>query len=80
MNGIQLYPNPAINFATISFETAFTGSVKLFDVTGKSVVSRSLLNVSGEVNLDVSALSRGLYIISFENESGERNATKIILK
>lgn len=80
MNGIQLYPNPANNFATLSFETAFSGTVTLFDVTGKAVVRRSLLNVSGEHNLNVSELSRGMYIISLENESGERNATKLILK
>ncbi|MFO7669250.1 MAG: sugar-binding protein [Bacteroidales bacterium] len=80
MNGIKLYPNPARNFATISFKSAFTGSVTVIDVTGKVVVTRNLQSVSGEVNLDVSELSRGLYVVSFENESGERNATKLILK
>ena len=80
MNGIKLYPNPARSFTIISFESDFSGSVTVFDVSGKAVVERSLQNVSGEVNLNLSALSRGLYVISFENESGERNAAKLILK
>ena len=80
MNRIKLYPNPARNVATVSFRSAFNGSVTVIDVTGKIVVTRNLQSVSGEVDLDVSELSRGLYIVSFENESGERNATKLILK
>jgi hypothetical protein len=80
MNGIRFFPNPAESFATISFESAFTGSVTVIDVTGKTVLARNLQRVSGELTLDVSEFSRGLYIISFENESGERGATKLILK
>ena len=80
LNGIKLYPNPTQSFTTISFEADFSGSVQLFDVTGKAVMERNLQKVSGEIILDVSELSRGLYVISFENESGLRSASKLLLK
>lgn len=80
LDGVQLYPNPAINVATLNFESAFSGTVNLFDVTGKAVLKRNLQNVSGEMILDVSSYSKGLYILSIENESGKVSASKLILK
>lgn len=77
---IRLFPNPANTIATVRLSREFNGTVTLNDVTGKAVIQRTIQHFTGDITLDVSKLSKGLYIVTFESLSGERSANKLIIK
>lgn len=77
-----LYPNPSTNGrVNIHFNNT---SSKVFttitDLSGKRVFAENFYNQGDQIQqLDVSALKKGLYIISIENESS-RMSKKLIIK
>lgn len=63
---VSVYPNPANNVLNISIDTSLeVKSATLFDVLGKNTGVQS---VNG--SMDVSNLSKGVYILSIETTSG----------
>ncbi len=68
-----LYPNPVANTVTIETKTG-SGNYQLHDVTGKLLLSGTL-NAT-RFNLDVSALSKGVYFLSLQTIKG-RTTRKI---
>lgn len=71
---ISIYPNPANNMVTIQSDGKPT-QVSLYDLTGRQVISTQMRGVKN--NLDVSALSQGMYVIQFQ-ESEKFYQTKFI--
>ncbi|MFC6223264.1 CotH kinase family protein [Hymenobacter artigasi] len=62
-NGIRFYPNPASDYLTI--DSGGSGcTVSIRNLQGKEVLLTGLLN--GQNKLDISQLSKGLYIIKIE--------------
>lgn len=70
---IGVYPNPAENTVTIETKTA-SGNYQLHDVTGKLMLSGTVN--AAKFNLDVSALSKGVYFLSLQTING-RTTRKI---
>ena len=75
---INVYPNPANDAISISFNTAFEGVVKISDVLGQSIYSCNLSAENGSVKkINISNLSGGVYFISLEG-NGKLYRTKVI--
>ena len=70
---IVISPNPALNHITISTERSEDFHVDVFDLVGNSV-----LKVYNERDIDISQLSAGVYIISFEQ--GDTRITQKLIK
>ena len=64
LSSVSIYPNPIQNELTISGEN---GTIELFDVSGKLLISKEHLNFSV---LNVSDLNSGSYILKLTNENG----------
>ena len=64
---ISAYPLPANNVLNIDTKTA--GLIEIYDVFGKKVISTDVN--SGKMQLDVSQLSQGTYVLRFLSENGE---------
>ncbi len=64
---ITIYPNPAQNHITIE-GIAGKSTIEVFSITGAKLMR--LENQSGSVNLEVSGLENGIYIISINAEKG----------
>lgn len=62
-----IYPNPATNILTIETPTA-TGIYQLHDVTGKLLLSGNV--TAAKFNLDISALSKGVYFLTLQTNVG----------
>jgi hypothetical protein len=74
VNSIRFYPNPTTGIITISLlENA---SVSVIDLSGKQVMTRNL--EMGDATLDMSSLTKGLYLIQVVGESYTKTE-KIIL-
>ncbi len=66
-NSISIYPNPANNIITIDRKVNTPEEIEIYSVLGTKVMSKTLHKISTTVN--ISDLSRGVYFISFKNES-----------
>ena len=62
---VSVYPNPATS-GTLTVTTSGTGTpdVTIYDILGRKVVVKLLRNTRGSIDLDVSDLSVGTYLIS----------------
>lgn len=79
----HVYPVPAEDEITIEFnaETSSTVSIRLIDLSGRTVISKELAVPAGthSEKLDVGQLNRGTYFLRVLNENGESKTVKLLL-
>ena len=63
----EVYPVPVSSTLTIQSSSAINGIVELFDNSGKLIFTKVL---DGDKTLDLSDLSKGIYVLKFTNEEG----------
>lgn len=66
----EIFPNPSSDFVYFksNFSYAFDYSLKLYDLNGKNILSEDVTINNGEKNrIDISKLSKGVYIIEITN-------------
>lgn len=68
-DNINVYPNPCRDYFYISSpDTILPPTVKLFDMSGRLVLTEHVEEGQTEVLIDVSKLKAGAYIIMFEEK------------
>jgi len=69
---IKFYPNPASSELSIALSTAFEApvSVTIFDLNGRSLISKILNPGNLIYHVDINNLDKGMYIISISNTTG----------
>lgn len=80
-SGLGVYPNPAVGIATVTLSNDWAGMVEVVvsDATGRKFLTQSIdANASREVNVDVSKLSKGIYMVSAI--SGTKRTTHKLIK
>jgi hypothetical protein len=70
--------NPVSNQLTIKGATSKVSRLNVYSVLGNAVLSKVIDNQNGDISVNVSALSSGLYIVELNGENGERLTKKII--
>jgi hypothetical protein len=82
INGISIYPNPAITDLYVnSGNTGKVKSIGIYDLTGRLIKQNTNPVSSGNTKLyktNVSGLTKGLYFIELVNLSGEKFTGKFI--
>lgn len=66
---ISLFPNPAKDVLNINFEKAVSGSVFIFDITGREVAGQKLTGTENKI--DVSAFQNGIYLYQIKADNGQ---------
>ena len=70
LNDLLIYPNPTSSVINVQFETTFqTSTLSLFDMTGREVFTTTTERKNTPI--DLSYLSRGMYILNVENNGGK---------
>ncbi|WP_118952613.1 T9SS type A sorting domain-containing protein [Taibaiella helva] len=77
--GIEVYPNPSNGRFMIKMNKAIEGEATILDFTGRSVYRVRLQDAVTSYPIDLSALSKGIYILSVRTP-GETYTQKITLK
>ena len=80
---VKLYPNPAIEFLTVRFETpqARKAKLALHNIIGSELETESELIDDFEVRIKVKDLSTGFYLLLIKNEeTGLKGAYKFLKK
>lgn len=77
---ISVYPNPAKTEIFIKSSSAsLLSNVKIFDLTGKLVLTNTIEN-NENPSVNITALSSGLYLISVEDVTGNQFKSKLIIE
>lgn len=75
VNKISIYPNP-VKENTIYFNTNKALDIKIYDILGKLVISKSIL--PNNAYIDISNLNKGLYLVKVSSEN--QNITKKLIR
>lgn len=70
-NSFVGYPNPAESIINITNKLANgeNGILEIFDASGKKVMEKNVTGGNNEINLDVTALSNGVYIYKLQGQT-----------
>jgi hypothetical protein len=80
-NGLSFYPNPAKTEIFIKNSTGTSLSkVKVFDLTGKLVLTKAVENNETTPSVNIAALSSGLYMIAVEDLTGNQYQSKLVVE
>lgn len=72
---MAVYPNPTRNVVHIRFQQAVIESIQVNDVLGKTVLAKTV--GSNETQLDLSGLSKGLYLVKVKSANSEKTVKVI---
>jgi hypothetical protein len=78
----HVFPSPANNILSIDYNFGErTGLLKvvLLDITGRSVVTIPLKEISGKVNLDISLIRDGLYLVFIASDNTNIYQSKVLI-
>ncbi len=77
---IELFPNPTNNFLNVSIKTSlFTASsIKVYDSAGRQLIDKKITEQLDTVQIPISNLSAGTYIINFYLSNGSVISKKFI--
>jgi hypothetical protein len=73
--GVTFYPNPASNVITVKTESNTTGNVVVRSLDGRIIASKQVV---GRATVNVAALTRGIYVLEFTNDQGQRSSAKFV--
>lgn len=80
--GFMVYPNPASDYASISFDSEQTGSYTLVitDLSGKKLIAKAGMATKGanSIYVDIHRLNRGMYIINLLQKHTKNLSLKLL--
>lgn len=77
----QIYPLPASEMITISFENDLIGGrMVVYDLLGNIVISETVVTETNQVELAISHLQNGTYMVNYQSENGEISIAKRFVK
>lgn len=76
---ISVFPNPANNMVTVSFQSNTSDEIILTDMYGKVCYTENINNKSSVV-LDLTPYSSGIYFLKIINQKEKKSASKKIIK
>jgi hypothetical protein len=75
---LSVYPNPASDYIRIDLDEAMVGTVNMYNVTGSRVLHRQI--DSKNMEIDLSSLNAGMYLISIDSDNYSSRTTKILVR
>lgn len=79
LNNITLQPNPASTYFTLCNVVEGT-SLNVMDLTGKIIVSSSVIDTNNTMTIETSNLSNGIYVIQLKNNGALAHKKLIVSK
>lgn len=78
-NIAAVYPNPSKGQLTVDFGKADAGGkITVFDMIGNTVHNQNVYSGTSKVNIDLSTMPKGMYLVTVSNHSGSTTRKLII--
>ena len=79
LTDLYFYPNPASGKIRIKGRDCVNGlRLKVWDLVGRLLMDDNGINVDNEIELDVSTLASGEYLLEIQTASGESNVSRLL--
>lgn len=78
VQSLNVFPNPANSELNIDLSQVNSGTLNIFNIDGKKVLSEQIASGSGIKNLDVSSLVNGFYLIEIQTSKNERMVGRFV--
>ncbi len=75
---IALYPNPTRDDFTLDFDTEYTGTIRVYDVSGQLQLQKSVSHTVTD-QVDISTLDAGMYILQCISSDHKRSPVSLKL-
>lgn len=77
---VNIFPNPASNLLNITFDAAGRTqiSIEIMDVNGKIVQTQAVTDGTNKVELDISNLASGLYVVRVISAEGQLDSQSFV--
>ena len=79
---VKAYPNPASNLISLEIESSTEGfaQLEILDVTGRQVLKQTTILTEGmnSISLDISLLSRGIFIVKMTDVNNQKAWVKMV--
>jgi hypothetical protein len=83
MSFFKLYPNPTTDYFTLEYQfdaTIYSNlQMEIYDASGRKIISQNLNNSDNATLIDVSALSKGVYNVSFIADGNVLSVEKLTI-
>ena len=68
---IQIYPNPATSYISLLSNKKLQGNIEviIYNINGQAILTNNFHNVTDKVEIDINALSKGLYFMKVNAET-----------
>ena len=66
---LEVYPNPATDMLQIRNVKA--GTIKVYDATGRQIMTKAVVGNEDYIQLDISSLSKGMYFVKIGNHTAK---------
>ena len=77
---VKLYPNPVRNELTIELkEENNVEMIRLVNVTGQTMLEKSITNIDDKVFLNVASMSTGMYFLVFQTKTQQTFSKKLMI-
>ncbi|WP_298238221.1 T9SS type A sorting domain-containing protein [uncultured Algibacter sp.] len=82
INSFAIFPNPASNIVNFKFDNNYSGniSLKIYDLAGKLVLSSKKEIHNRRIQVNISNLLSGLYIVKVVNDNENKIVQKLIIR
>ncbi|MCH2215960.1 MAG: T9SS type A sorting domain-containing protein [Flavobacteriales bacterium] len=77
-DNLLIYPNPASDALEIRTRGEHLVEISVFDLSGKKIVQKSLVNASS-TRFDTAALPSGVYVFEVTTSSGRKSRNKVVI-
>ncbi len=79
--GLSIYPNPATDFVTLSFETTISnGTFELYNLNGQLIQRESLTPNTPQQQLSLQDVSEGVYLVRILEGNTQVSQRKLIIR
>ncbi|KAA5824096.1 T9SS type A sorting domain-containing protein [Algibacter amylolyticus] len=79
MSNLNIYPNPAKNSISIEHLNATITSLSIYNIQGRKVLEQPLKNSDSKIEINISSLVNGLYLLTIKDENGAQASRKIVV-
>ena len=80
ISNVSVYPNPSSDMINVSLKNENISSIEVYSLSGQKIFSINMDKKTNHKNINISKLSKGLYMVNVISDNSEGYSTKFIKK